>query len=51
MLVSEVGADNPHCEWLEIFSDITSILMTSRYFDNPAYSGELTISDYYVVEL
>ena len=27
------------------------ILMTSHYFDNPAYSGELTISDYYVVEL
>ena len=25
--------------------------MTSHYFDNPAYSGELTISDYYVVEL
>ena len=28
-----------------------SILMTSCYFDNPAYSEELTISDYYVVEL
>ena len=27
------------------------ILMTSHYFDNPAYSGELTISDNYVVEL
>ena len=27
------------------------ILMMSRYFDSPAYSGELTISDYYVVEL
>ena len=25
--------------------------MTSHYFDSPAYSGELTISDYYVVEL
>ena len=25
--------------------------MTSRYFDNPAYSGELSISDYYLVEL
>ena len=22
--------------------------MTSHYFDNPAYSGKLTISDYYI---
>ena len=33
------------------FEIFISILMMSHYFDNPAYSGELTISDYYVVEL
>ena len=35
-----------HCYQSGGGSRFIGILMMSRYFDNPAYSGELTISDY-----